>query len=162
MFIEYTKKAHPVATVVSIGTFWNGFINLTLLSTIRHQMREISSCKRRFSMPCRARRECGVHLTNVISAKSNRPRRSAQNGVLETNSVLQEAQKRQRETSSPPFQIPSHIVPEKPWTYDHDIRDKRGESMFSAAVFAPNRPCSRTLRLKMKQPAVSEVTAGWM
>ena len=24
----------------------------------------------------------------------------------------------------------SHIIPEKPWTYDHGIRDKRGENMF--------------------------------
>ena len=50
-----------------------------------------------------------------------------------------ETRKRQKETGSPPFEIPSHIIHEKPWTYDHGNRDKRGESMFSAAVPAPKR-----------------------
>ncbi len=50
-----------------------------------------------------------------------------------------ESPKRQKETGSPPFEIPNHIIPEKPWTYDHDIRDKRGESMVFTAVSAPKR-----------------------
>ncbi len=71
--------------------------------------------------------------------KHNQPRRSAQNGILETKSGRREVRKRQIETGSLPFEIPSHIAPEKPWTYDHGIRDKRGESMISAAVPAPKR-----------------------
>jgi hypothetical protein len=86
---------------------------------------------------------------------SNRPRRSAQNGVLETKSVLQEARKRQKETGSHRFEIPSHIIPEKPWTYDHGIRDKRGENMFSAAVPASKRrlfPSTETSKRKPQTP----------
>ncbi|MCR5379689.1 MAG: hypothetical protein K6G44_01790 [Lentisphaeria bacterium] len=77
-------------------------------------------------------------------SKSNRPWRSAQNGILETKSGRREVRKRQKETGSLPFEIPSHIIPEKPWTYDHGNRDKRGESMFSAAVLGLKRRLFRT------------------
>ncbi len=104
--------------------------------------------KRRFRGRGFAKRMAGM-------SDSNRPRRSAQNGVLETKSVLQEARKRQKETGSHRFEIPSHIIPEKPWTYDHGIRDKRGENMFSAAVPASKRrlfPSTETSKRKPQTP----------
>jgi len=109
-------------------------------------------------------------------SKSNRPRHSAQNGDSETKTGRRKIRKREKETGSPPFEIPSHIIPEKPWTYGHGNRDKREESMVSAAVSAlgsrlfpmtetgkrksRNRPCPRGLRLKTKKPAAVVDFAG--
>ena len=53
----------------------------------------------------------------------------------------------------------SHIIPEKPWTYDHGNRDKRPKSMVSAAVPAPKRrlfPSTET----GKRNAVSSLVRG--